>query len=69
MKMNSLYYYQLSKHHFAERYFQTYYDGKNYIHVETREVLNMNILNDFYEDYITSELYFEHYKKQTQSEL
>ena len=67
--MNNKNYHQLSKHNFALRYFKTYYDNKNYIHELTKEVLNLNILNDFYDDYINSELYFEHYKKQTQSEL
>tara|TARA_Y100000296_G_C5022852_1_gene180745 strand:+ start:19 stop:237 length:219 start_codon:yes stop_codon:yes gene_type:complete len=68
-KMNNKYYHQLSKHNFALRYFKTYFDDKNYIHIKTKEILNMNILDDFYDDYITSKLYFEHYKKQTQSQL
>ena len=69
MKMNNNYYHQISKHNFAKRYFKTYFNNKNYIHIETKEILNLNILKDFYEDYINSELYFEDYKKQTQQEL
>jgi len=59
----------LNKHNFAIKYFGTYFNNNNYIHVKTREVLNMNILNDFYEDFVTSKLNFNQYKKQTQVEL
>ena len=57
---------KLNKHNFAIKYFNTYFNNKNYIHNKTKEILNINILNEFYDDYITSKLNFCQYKKHTQ---
>ena len=57
---------KLSKHNFAIKYFNTYFHNNNYIHIETKEILNNNILNDFYDDFINTRLNFNQYKKETQ---
>jgi len=57
---------KLSKHNFAIKYFNTYFHNNNYIHIKTKEILNINILNDFYDDFINTRLNFNQYKKETQ---
>ena len=60
---------KLSKHNFAIKYFKTYFHNNNYYHIKTKEILNINILNDFYDDFINTRLNFNQYKKETQIQL
>lgn len=60
---------KLSKHDFAIQYFDTVYSNGIYEHNSTGEILNKNILNEFYDDYRTSKMSFQDYKNSTQFEL